>query len=384
MKLDHLVLENFRLVQAASVRLAPGVNLFVGENAQGKTTILEAVAYLTSGRSFRTSNDRDCISHLRSAESEILPFAAAEGHFNSHDTHHRLRMALTNTGKTFWVDDKTLPKLGDLWGLLNSVTFVPSDLELVQGAPNARRALLGALLARTSRFDLQSMQRYTDALRQRAALLRMTTVADGELEIYEEQMAKYGARLLIARERIVRALGPMVGAYIQELTRGADTFLMAHETGFPKAAGITAADMQDTNSSDDTLRFKMLKFWAQNRAGDKDRKRTLHGPHLADLSLVLNGQDARGFASQGQARTVVLALRLAEVDLLEKLTGESPVLLLDDVLGELDTERTRLFIRILSRPGIQALLTATDTARIGLELPVSTIFEVRRGVIKRV
>lgn len=384
MKITHLALENFRLVKHASIELAGGANVFIGENAQGKTTLLEAVSYLSSGRSFRTSTDRDCIRHARGDEHPP-EFAAADCEYRTDTGFHRIRGAIEKNAKSFWIDEKSLPRLGDLWGMLNTVVFIPSDTDLVRAGPAGRRALLGSLLARSSRTDLQTMQRYAAALRQRNALLKQHgNPGETHFEAYETQMAEHGARMLASRQRLMKNLRPIAQHYVQLLSREKDHFEILHETGCPHL-NVMEEDAYEENPKAFGTLVESLQFqWARDRSRDRDRGRTEHGPHRGDMALILNGRDARSFSSQGQARTIVLAMKLAEVELLKKLSGEPSVLLLDDVMGELDQSRARTFINLVAKGGNQTLLTATDATVLEKELPINARFTVRSGVVERI
>lgn len=236
MHIEDLSAENFRLLEKQTIKLSPGLNLFSGENAQGKTTILEMISYLSSGRSFRTSKDRECIRFRPIDKKEPDDrFAASECRFVSHEVHHTVRCAITPAEKSCWVDGNQLKKLGDLWGTLNTVVFVPGDIELVRGGPDLRRALIGELLARTSRYDLQVMQRYALALRERNALLRdQFSTKNDQFDVFETQMAEYGAKLLVTRERMIRHFAMLAQEHLHQLTDGKDRFRMIHEPGWPK------------------------------------------------------------------------------------------------------------------------------------------------------
>lgn len=383
MRLERLEMEDFRLVHRATMELAPGANLFIGENAQGKTTILEAVSYLATGRSFRTSKDRECI-RMADSEERMATFAAAETTFVAHNTERRARITLAAKNKSYWLDGKALKRLGDLWGTLNTVTFAPTDIQLVQGSPTQRREYLGALLARTSKLDLQNMQAYAVALRNRNALLRLNrTAPPGQYEAYEEQMAKYGALLLRGRERLVRLLRPLIAERINELTDRTDRLTIRHEIGWPETASLEVEEILEEGPTFNRAVEKMRYLWARDRQADMRRGHTEHGPQRGDLALLINGFEARGRASQGQARSLALALRFAELDLLEKRTGDSPVLLLDDVLGELDQRRANYFIDLLERRGTQSLITATDATTIGSRLTFGRRFHVRGGTVQK-
>lgn len=386
MLIDRLEIENFRLLGRVTLQLSPGANLFVGENAQGKTTLLEAVSYLSAGRSFRTTRDIECLPLRQrdAAGNTAAPFAAAECAFTAFGTTHNLRCAITAEEKSFWVDGNAMRKLGELWGLLNTVAFLPSDIEIVRGSPDARRSLLGALLARTSRYDLQTMQNYAVALRQRNALLRSSgRTGPPMLSAWEEQMAIHGARLLAARERMIAQLSTLTKEHLHHLTGGNETFSMMHEAGWPKSAGLRPEMFEDRDDLQKVLATLLARLWERDRQGDLERGHTLNGPHRADILLTLDGADARSFSSQGQARSIALAIRLAEVEILTLLTQETPVLLLDDVAGELDLQRTEEFVKLFSSRRVQALITTTDAAAIASRFPIAARFRVHRGVVER-
>lgn len=380
MQIETLRVADFRLVRDARLELAAGANLFVGENAQGKTTLLEAVALLATGRSFRTHRDRELLPH---SPADGYTFTMAECRFLSRHGRSAARVVLSGETRSHFIDGQPLRRLADLWGLLNVVVFDPADLQLVQGAPAMRRALLDSLLAMSSRADLDTMQRYARALRQRNALLRSSDrPRDTELESYEDQMAVHGARLLQAREELAGELGKAAVEHLSQLTGGSESLVLTHECGWPKSAGRPSAE--EIRAGGSVLAEKLRSLWRADRQADWERAQTRHGPHRADCGLLLNGREARLYASQGQSRSIALALKLAELDVIEARCGEAPVLLLDDVLGELDRRRTQHFVRLLARRGIQSLLTATDAAMLEEHLPIAARFDVAAGAVRRV
>lgn len=378
MQIELLTLEHFRLVEKAELALAPGANLFVGENAQGKTTLLEAVNYLATGRSFRTTSDKQVIAF---EQETAQPFAAAECRYQRHGDRHRIRVAMADAGKTVWLDGKVVPRLADLWGQLNVVVLLPSDLDLVRGGPAQRRNLLDNLLAQVSRYDLGAMQSYGIALRQRNSLLKSHRPDWKQCEVFEVEMARHGARLALARQRLTKRLAPLVSRNLVTLAGGRDALRLEHEHGWPKHAGVSLE--ADDKEAADALAAQLHDWWKSHRDHDRDRGTTQHGPHRGDLAFHLDDRDARAYASQGQARTIVLALRLAELEALEGVLGEPPILLLDDVLGELDQNRARHFLRLVAGKGLQALLTATDATIIESEIPLGARFRVQQGKVSR-
>ena len=375
MQLTRLALERFRLVESAECALQAGANLFTGRNAQGKTTVLEAAQYLSSGRSFRTPRDREVLPH-NAANPPAELFSACEGSYRDAYAGHDVRVAISGAGKTVWVDGKALRKLTELWGRLNTVCFLPGDLDLVRGAPSVRRGFLDSLLARTRPDVLQAIGAYATALRNRNALLRRARdVPHDEAPAYEEQMAQYGARVIVAREELTRGLGPLVQEQMEGLARGGEQIGLRHEAGLGRHG---AAPEEEAGA----LATRLRELWSRGRREDFLRGATQHGPHRAELRVTLNGQDARAYASQGQARAAALSFRLAEALWIERTTGQVPVLLLDDVLGELDRQRSEYFVRLLSRPGVQSLLTATDMPDFGSQLPIAARFHVEAGRVR--
>ena len=377
MLLERLEIRDFRLIAHAVIDLAPGANLLVGENAQGKTSILEAVGLLAEGRSFRTSREADILPFSPTSQPAT---ASVEARFQAAGSRHLLRVALQTDRKAIYLDGNPVRRLGDLWGQLNVVQFNPADLQLVQGPPAGRRALLDGILAMSNHGDLEVMQRFQRSLRQRNALLRGDRRPAGtEFDAYEEQMAHWGARLMVAREGLVREMSPSMVAHLMEVAGGQETLRITHEAGIARS-GSTAQALEagDVSALEEILR----EIWVESRQRDFDRATTGRGPQRADIALLLDGRDARSYASQGQARSLVLALRLAELDVLEARTGEPPILLLDDVLGELDRRRTSHFVKLLSRKGVQSLLTATDAAWVEGELPIAGRFRVEKGAVR--
>ncbi len=382
MLLETLTIQNLRKIEESHLSLSPNINLITGENAQGKTTILEGVSILATGRSFRTSRDRDLIRRgMKSTEHE--PFAAVETRFLKSDTRRKIRVAITTKSKSVYIDNKPISRLGELWGEINVVTFVPSDLELVQGGPPSRRSLVSSLLVRSSRHYLNTMQNFERSLKHRNRLIKERVRSSSpEFQAFEEQMASYGSELMIARTHLIKRFSEKASKHVMILAGGRDEFIISHEAGFSKASGFNPEWLDERKK--ETVSKWMKNYWTNQRRSDLDRGYTESGPQRMDMKLILNKTDARQFSSQGQARTIVLGLRLAELDLLKEVCHASPILLLDDVLGELDQRRTQHFMKILSRDNTQALLTATDAHQVEQELPIGGRFLVMDGSIKPV
>jgi DNA replication and repair protein RecF len=348
MPLAELRVGPMRRVEDACVAPAPGLTILAGGNAQGKTTILEAAAYLATGRSFRTARDRECIP-LGGAASH----ARASARWVRNGTEHEVRLAIGPEGKQLALDGKPVRSLSELVGRFPTVILVPEDLDLARGAPSARRRFADLLLAQMSPEAMAALMDHERALRGRNALLRRGTPSrDRQYDAFEDAMARCAARIHRARRALAAELEVHAAAPMASLSGATEALAIAHEPG---------TTLSDPEAAEEDLAEQFRARWAATRDADIDLCSTREGPLRDDLAITVAGLDARRFASQGQCRTAVLALRLAETHILRLHTGEAPTLLMDDVLGELDEHRAERFLRLVSGSGAQAIAAATDT-----------------------
>ena len=327
MYIESLRLHDFRSYHQVMLTPPRGTTVFVGENGTGKTNLLEAVHLCCLGRSHRTSNDREMIRS--GADTCAVQVRVQRG--DGADT----------------VGVRLFMPTGELMGHVTCVMFSPEDIELMRGAPQGRRRFLDMLLSQCGAGYFYALQNYNSALKQRNALLH--AIAKGQaraaqLEVWDEQLAAAAVPVVKARQYAAGSLCQLAaGHYAHIGGRENEVFALRYMGHLAESA----APGED-----------LLNLLHARREEDMRRITTTAGPHRDDLLLTLSGEAMRAFASQGQMRTAVLALRLSEVDMLTQRQGESPLLLLDDVLSELDAgRRTRLLSRI---SGIQTLLTCTD------------------------
>jgi len=354
MHLRKLTLQNWRNVALASLDFEGRQQFLIGANGQGKTSLLEAAGFLTALRSFRTMDTRLVVAH---GQTEAAIAGAVE--------HERLGettviVKLGAEGKEVWCDQERITRLADYVGRFPTVVFSSQDQLLVRGAPSLRRRWLDLTLAATSPEYLVVLQTYHRALAERNSLLKTgrsgaapaapRTSADAELAAFETQLAPAGARLIALRAEGLGALaGHLMEAYARIAPAG-------------ELAGIAYAPDFDRAEA-----AALAALWADSRARDELLRMTQRGPHRDDFGFFLEGRPAREVASEGQQRCLVLALRLAQVALSRERTGVGPVLLADDVLGELDPERRRRFWAALA-PDLQVIATGTslpDDAALG-------------------
>ncbi len=356
MILRTITLQHFRNIALAELSLRGARQFFVGANGQGKTNLLEAAGFITALRSFRANESGHLIAH---GQREA---ALACGLEHEKQGPARVVVRLRAGGKEVECDGERVSRLGEYLGRFPTVVFSSQDQQLVRGAPSGRRRWLDLTLAAMDAAYLRALQNYHRALAERNALLKRGA-GGAELEAFEFPMAEAAAVLVQARRVAVAEIGEQVArayAKISGAAPGAET------AGFVldgSAAHETAAAWRET--------------WAKLRPRELAMRTTLSGPHRADVELTLDGRLARDFGSEGQQRSLVLALRLAQVEFFYARCGVQPVLLADDVLGELDAGRRERFWATLG-PERQVIATGTEFPA-GERMEAWQIFRVADG-----
>jgi DNA replication and repair protein RecF len=344
-QLTRLALSNFRNYAELEIEPAPGLNVFVGPNAQGKSNLLEAIAMLGTGKSFRTSKDADTVRY--GAEVAVI---GGEARVRAGSVHLACTVAKGHAGtrKSYTLNGSGV-RYSNFLGKLRVVTFVPADLYVAGGPPSLRRAFLNVALSQEEPRYYRELVRYRKALQQKNALLRATAPADPELlAIYDRELVEAGTHIMLARDRFVTAIAEAARAAHARFTHGAERLDVGYESNIvfetPDRQAVAAA-----------FEARLLHVVESERA----RKAAVAGPHRDDLSLALDGHSLSAYGSQGQQRTAVLALKVAEYVVLRERSLEAPLLLLDDVLSELDEERAGAFLAGVGDYE-QAFVTATQ------------------------
>ncbi|MDE7296879.1 MAG: DNA replication/repair protein RecF [Clostridia bacterium] len=343
MIIKNLTLQNFRNYERESFSFAEGLNVLVGKNAQGKTNCAEAVFYLCTGSSLRIRHDKQLIRH---GEEFALITAEAESRFGR----VCLQAKIFENKRELYVNGNKLARAVDFLGNMNSVFFSPGELRLIQDGPDERRRFLDISISQTSRAYCSALTRYLKILNQRNNLLkeRDFNAVEETLPIWDEQLALYAARVIVKRREYLAALSPLAQDAHAYLTDGGEELSLRLDGHYPAGEEETQA--------------KVLQELANARERDMRLGFTSVGPHRDDIRVSIDGTDARGFASQGQARTAALALKLAETELFRRYAGEAPVLILDDVMSELDLPRRKKLLERIR--GIQCILTCTHAERV--------------------
>ncbi|MFA6287791.1 MAG: DNA replication/repair protein RecF [Opitutaceae bacterium] len=356
MRLRRITLQHFRNIPFAELAFDGRQQFFVGDNGQGKTNLLEAAGFVSALRSFRTADTRMLIAHDQ-------PEAALACEFDHEKLGvTKLVIKLRPGGKEVWCDGEKVTRLGDYLGRFPTVVFSSQDQQLVRGSPGLRRRWLDFTLAAMDMGYLRALQSYHKALAERNALLKRNGGA-GELGAFERPLATAAAELQVKREAGVAELAEHVAAAYARIADGAE------RAGLRYAPDITAENAH-----------AWLGVFERGRGRDQQFRTTLAGPHRDDLGFTLDDRTARDFGSEGQQRSLVLALRLAQVSFFRARAGVEPLLLADDVLGELDPERRRRFWATL---GEVRQVIATGTSLPDVELGAWEVFRVAGGTFAK-
>lgn len=376
MRLTHLSLTNFRNFTRLDADVPGGTVLVVGDNAQGKTSLLEAIYYLATLDSFHASQDRQLIHFL--AAREPLAVARIVAGFQRHGKRHRLEVRIiqeTNgyngsphVRKEVLLDEVKL-KASEAVGQFKAVLFLPQMLRVIDGAPEERRRYLNLAIGQVQSRYSAALVEYTRALNQRNALLKQLAERQGDLsqlEYWDDLIVTSGAELIQARIRAVQELERLAARFHKELTASSEILRLNYQPAFdpmPQVPGQyllpVDAPVDRSSLSLEHIRQGFKEKLTKVRSEEIARGITTLGPHRDELRFLSNRIDLGDFGSRGQVRTAMLALKLAEVAWIKEKTGHDPVLLLDEVLAELDLHRRA---DLLSRLGDvdQSLLTTTD------------------------
>ncbi len=365
MRVSTLDLSNFRNYAALHFEPPSGVCILIGQNAQGKSNLLEALSLLATGKSFRAARESDLI---RAA----TPLARVAAKVRTRAGEVQASCMITRVGdgarKRFLRNGRSVPYAQFLGGI-TAVTFMPFDLALISGPPGVRRRFLNVALSQSDRSYYREHARYTKIILQKNALLKSPAGAERKLlATYNEQLAATGAHIICARAAYVRALGREAAAVHARWVGEVPPLQLLY---------ASSPALPDGDESPGAVLRALETALAHMSAAELSRKMSLVGPHRDDLVFALGGEALIRFGSQGQQRTAVLAAKAAEYALLAMASGEPPLLLLDDVLSELDADRRQAFMSSIEGCE-QAFVTSTDVP----ELPggsLASVFEIRSG-----
>lgn len=357
MYVKSLEIKNFRNYDSLGVTFDQGTNIFYGDNAQGKTNILEAVYLCGTTKSHRGSKDREII-HFNQEESHIRMFVCRD------EVTHRIDMHLKkNKPKGIAIDGIPIRKASELFGIVNIVFFSPEDLNIIKNGPSERRRFIDSELSQLSRFYLMQLSNYNKVILQRNKLLkeiRDTASLKDTLDVWDEQMVLYGKQLILERQKFIVQLNEILLEVHRQLTGGREKIELVYEP----------------NVDADNFEEQLFK----SRERDLKFRVSSVGPHRDDLCVKANGMDIRRFGSQGQQRTAALSMKLSEIHLVKKMIQDTPILLLDDVLSELDSSRQNYLLNSIGE--IQTFITCTGLDEfVENQIRVNRVFQVVEGTV---
>ena len=361
MQIKNLSLQNFRNYENETFAFDGGLNILFGKNAQGKTNCAEAVFYLCTGTSLRIRHDRQLI-RIGAPCAKIA--ADAETRYGK----VRIEADIYEDRREIRINGARISRSADLMGHINSVFFSPGELRLIQDGPDERRRFMNMSISQTSPAYYTALLRYNKILDQRNALLKnrdVDLILD-TLPVWDEQLCRYASIIVKKRTEFLEKLAPYAKELHAFLTDGAEELFISPDKKDGGGEGEIAAEM--------------LKRLGRNYEKDIRLGFTTVGPHRDDIDFFISGKDAKAYASQGQTRTAALAVKLSEVEIFRELSGEYPVLILDDVMSELDLPRRKKLLKRIS--SVQTILTCTHAERVLYGAECKKI-RIENGRIKR-
>ncbi|MCR5586357.1 MAG: DNA replication/repair protein RecF [Lachnospiraceae bacterium] len=358
MKIKSIELKNFRNYDYLNIKFDPQTTILFGDNAQGKTNILES-AYISA-----TSK-----SHKKSHDKEIIQFGQDESHIKTivlkNNREYQIDIHLKkNKSKGIAINKVPIKKAADLFGLINIVFFSPEDLNIIKNGPAERRKFMDSELCQIDKLYLSDLSNYNKALNQRNNLLKQIGYKNelkNTLEVWDEQLIKYGKKIIARRQQFINDINIIVKDIHSGITSGKENIEVTY----------------DPNIEDIFFLDELIK----NKEKDIRFAQTSVGPHRDDIKITIDGIDIRKYGSQGQQRTCALSMKLSEIKLVENTIGEKPVLLLDDVLSELDKNRQSQLIDNLI--DTQTIITCTGVDEFVRErFKLNTLYKVTNGSVE--
>ncbi|MBP3475742.1 MAG: DNA replication/repair protein RecF [Lachnospiraceae bacterium] len=357
MTIKSLELADFRNYDSLHIDFSSGTNILYGNNAQGKTNILEAIFLCATTKSHKGSKDRDIVN-FNKEEAHIRTYLEKDGVDMRIDMH--LRKSKT---KGIAIDGQKIKKAAELLGLLNVVFFSPEDLSIIKNGPAERRRFVDMELCQLDQFYLYNLNHYNKIVNQRNKLLKdmyFNPSLRDTLNIWDSQLVSFGSKIIERRQLFVEQLNEIICDIHKKLSGGKEELLIRYEPN------ITIEDYE--------------KALSENQDRDVKLKQTTVGPHRDDFGFLVGNIDIRKFGSQGQQRTAALSLKLSEIELVKKITKDNPILLLDDVLSELDSNRQNYLLSTIGN--IQTIITCTGLDEfVNNRFEIDKVFQIDNGKI---
>ena len=361
MKINKISLQNFRNYESAEIEFSPNVNVIVGRNAQGKTNLVEPIYIISALKSFRNSKLCDCIKEGADFSKITVNLDSA---FGTKTIEYKINHDGTND---YMVNYNKISKKRDMYGHCYAVIFSPDELKLLKGSPDARREFLDTDICQISNVYSDLLERYDKVLQNRNKLLKFYSNRESinsELDVWDDSLATLGAQLTKTRENFVANITHQAEKIMKHLSKNTESLTV-------KYIGISGENREEKSQN-------LLSALKTNRNKDREIGYTTVGPHRDEVKFYINDLEVKPYASQGQIRSVVLALKLAEMEAIKEVK-EEPILILDDVFSELDSVRQKLLIEYLQNK--QVFITCTNLRK--TDLKNVTKFRIKNAIIKK-
>ena len=346
MNIRELTISHFRNIKQLNLKPSEQINLFYGDNAQGKTNILEAIYYLSTGRSFRAKQDSDCVPH--NSGNNVSSIISAK--INRIEGDIRIVIHLSKDEKIVTINQKKINKLSLLWGKFPTVLFIPDDIQIIKGNPQKRRRFLDTSIGQIHSQYLIYLQRYDFIIRERNALLKsikdIKAIKD-QISIWDKQLVEIGTEILFQRYTMTQKIAEYFAQSYNAISSSKENAELIYTPSFDKEF------FAHKKSAYEIYKITL----EENLKSDLKIGYTQIGPHRDDFDILLDGKSAKYFSSQGQQKSSILALKMAEIYYMNQEKGEMPVLLIDDLSSELDDKRLLNFLELLGE-GIQTFITS--------------------------
>lgn len=365
MHIKKLFLNNYRNFEFLDIQLDKGINIFFGQNAQGKTNIIESIYLLSTARSHRTQRDKELIRWNNEEAKVSISLEKDKQDFD-------LEMLLSqNVKKQIKINGVRLKKSGDLLGNLNTVIFSPDHMKMIKEGPIERRRFIDIILSQSMPGYYYNLTQYLKVLEQRNKLLyesKLNPKIISSIDVWDEQLVIYGAKIIKERLKFIEIISKFAYENHLSITNGKENFKIKYSPSI----NFSKQGLEDTIRN-------VLEYY---RESDIKRGITQRGPHRDDLLFFINDKEVKNYGSQGQQRTALLSLKISELKFIEQETSEMPILLLDDVFSELDRERQKYLINFIQK--VQTIITCTDVQYFkNLDIKEFVIFEVNNGKVRK-
>jgi len=323
--ISSLKIKNFRNYSDIKLNFFPEGALIIGENGIGKTNLLESISYFAFGKSFQTTKDLELINFSKA-------FFRLEADFTIKNKSHFFEAASDKAKKIIKINKSNIARISELYKYLKVIYFSPNDIEIISGSPVYRRNFIDQAISQYSFDYIEHLRNYKRILKQRNALFK-TDYSSNEKRVWDEQFAMAGTKIISFRQKYLINFAPLLEDYYKEISGEKENLSTKYKYSFP-------------NDSEDIM-SNIIDYLLQIEDQEKYQERTLAGPHLDDVELFINTHSARKYSSQGQKRSIAIAMRLAQTELIKEKDDDTPILMFDDVLADLDKMRTQRIIEML-------------------------------------